>query len=233
MSQRRLPAEIYWRRRLLALAGLILVVWIVLRLVGGGDDEPTAAPKPSATPTASATVAPTSATDGVVDVTLVSSTTACDPEQVRVTPSVRPGQRADGPVDVGLVVSSTARKACTLEPKDAELLAVIDANGTPIWDSTVCKEALLDTPVALSPQWATFVTVEWSGRGSGSRCSAKEGYATPGTYTVQIGTLGGEPGKTTFALEARPTPKPTPKPTKGETSSATPKPPKGTTKPAD
>ncbi|MRK00374.1 hypothetical protein GEV27_02450 [Aeromicrobium sp. S22] len=245
MSQRRLPAEVYWRRRLMVLAALIALVWVVLQLVGG-DDEDKAAPQPKAK--AAATTSPTAAptqekkTNGLVDVALVTATAPCDPELVRITPTVRPDQRAGEPVEIGLVVSSTATTACTLKPADADAIAVITANGTAVWDSTVCKVSPLTKPVALSPGWATMTSVTWTGRGSGSRCTQNEGYATPGKYTVQIGTLGGEPGKTTFTLEARSTPKPAPKATKSTPtpkkssatpSKATPKPPKGTTRPAD
>lgn len=221
-----MPAEVYWRRRLLALAAVIALVWLVLRFVGG-DDEPD--PKPTAKAPVKTTTAPVVAApvNGVVDVTLVSATRGCDPEKIRMTPTVEPGQFAKAPVKIGLVVSSTEKTACTLNPASADMVAVISANKTAIWDSTVCKVDLLDDQVAVSPQWATLVTATWSGRGSGSKCSSKEGYATPGTYTVQIGTLGGEPGKTTFKLERKPEPKPS-KTTSKPSPSA-----KNTTKPND
>ena len=230
MSQRRLPAEIYWRRRLLLLAAVIALVWLALRFVGG-DDDPDA--KPTAKATVATTPAPTQAApvvDGIVRVTLVSASRPCDPEKIRMMPTVQPGQFTKAPVKIGLVVSSTEKTACTLTPADADMVAVISANKTAIWDSTVCKTALLDEPVSVSPQWASLVTATWSGRGSGAKCSSKEGYATPGTYSVQVGTLGGEPGKATFILDRKPAPKPTKTtatPTKPTPSA------KNTTKPAD
>lgn len=216
VSQRRLPAEIYWRRRLLALAAVIALVWVVMQFVGGSDDEPsTAATTPS--PTITTTPAPVVKLNGLVDVSLVTATRACDPQQVRIVPTVKSGQLTKGPVKIGLVVSSTSSQPCSLTPEDAEAIAVISANGTAVWDSTVCKEGLISAPIALSTDWATLATVEWTGRGSGSQCNPNEGFASAGKYTLQIGTLGGEPGKATFTLEARPAPKPT----------------KTTTKPAD
>lgn len=227
-----MSAEVYWRRRLLLLAAAIALVWVVLQ-VTGGDDEPSAKPTPTPSSSATPTVAPTPSAkvNGIVDVSLASSPTACDPEKVRITPTVNPGQLARAAVAIGLVVSSTSTSACTLLPAGADVVAVIAANGTPVWDSTVCQESLLTAPVAISPGWASLVTVRWTGRGSGSNCSSKEGFATPGDYTVQIGTLGGEPGKVSFALSPAPKPaktKPTP-----TTTTPTPKPPKTTTRPAD
>jgi hypothetical protein len=219
VSQRRLPAEIYWQRRLLLLAIVIAVVWAVLQVTGGDDESSSANPSPTPTEatepapgadpaatTATPTVAPVPqvAADGVVDVVVTAAAKRCDPQKIRITPTVRPGQLTKGPVDIGLVVSSTQAAACTLKPDDAEAIAVISANGTAVWDSTVCKSSLLTEPVQVSPQWATLATVQWTGRGSGSNCTSNEGWATPGKYTLQIGTLGGEPGKTTFSLAARP-----------------------------
>jgi hypothetical protein len=227
VSQKRLPAEIYWRRRLILLAALIALGWVVLRLVGGGDEEPQAKVTASPSPTATAKPTVEAPVSGVVEVNLVSASRACDPEQIRMTPTVEPDQYVKGPVRIGLVVSSTEKTACTLTPAVADLVAVISANGTPIWDSTVCKVSLLKDPVSISPQWASLVTATWSGRGSGGSCSSKEGYASPGKYTVQVGTLGGEPGKVSFALDRRPAPKPTkttPTPTPSPTAKNTAKP---------
>lgn len=241
VSQRRLPAGIYWRRRLLLLAVVIAIVWAVLQVRGGGDDEKPAkaaatpskaSSKPSASPTTPA--APKQTVDGLVDVAVVAGTTPCNPEDVRITPSVRPGQLTKGPVDIGLVISSTQTTACTLQPDDADTVAVISANGTPVWDSTVCKTSLLAAPVALSPQWSTLTTVQWTGRGSGSNCTSNQGWATAGRYTLQIGTLGGEPGKTSFSLGARPAPAKTSAPPAAPTTPAPSAPaPTATTPPAD
>lgn len=223
-TQRRLPAEIYWRRRLLTLAVLIAVVWGILHFIGG-DDKPATKPKATATvATTQATVAPV---DGIVKVSLVTASRACDPEKIRITPTVEPGQHTKGSVSIGLVVSSTEATACTLSPTDADLVAVVTANNTAIWDSTVCKTSLLTTPVAISPRWASLVETAWSGRGSGAKCAKKEGYATPGRYVIQAGTLGGEPGKATFTLTAPPKPKDTATPTDKPTAKKTTAKPKG------
>ncbi|MGI9085680.1 MAG: hypothetical protein ACR2FE_10400 [Aeromicrobium sp.] len=200
MSQRRLPAEIYWRRRLLLLAVLILLVWVGLRWWPSGSDE---RPVSAAAPTASPSPKP-APTDGSTTVALSSGGAACKSESIRITPSVSNGQRTRAPVDVELSISSTSKKPCTFTAKSSDLLAVISAGKTAIWDSTVCKAVLLKDAVDLSPGWSTVAQVEWSARGSGPACSPKEGWATPGRYTIQIGTLGGEPGKTKFTLTPPP-----------------------------
>lgn len=216
--QTTLPAAVYWRRRLLVLAGAIAFIWIVVSLwpSGGGSDN-TTKPTPTAAATGTELAAEEPTVDnGPVDVRLTSGSAACDPTKVRVTPTVRAGQRSQAAVEIGLVMSTTAEKSCTLSPQDADLIAVISANKKPVWDSTVCKQSLLAEPVKLTARWATVVLTEWSGRGSGTNCSKKIGWAPGGDYTVQAGTLGGEPGKVTFKLE-KAAPEPTPTPTKKDT----------------
>ena len=132
-------------------------------------------------------------------------------------PDLRSGEdprHADGEVwsadqgagDIGLVVSSTETKACTLTPEAADLLVVISANKVAVWDSTVCKTSLLTTPVAISAGWATLAQATWSGRGSGNKCSTKEGFATPGKYTIQAGRSAANPARR--RSRSKPAPKP-------------------------
>ena len=204
-QQRRLPAEIYWRRRLVLLAVLILIAWLSLQFWPGADDDERPVSAPVTTATSSPTPAPAPA-DGTTTVALAAGSKVCDPESVRITPSVPDGQKTRGSVDIDLTISSTSKTSCTFNESTSDLLVVISAGKTAIWDSTVCKTPLITEDVTLSPGWSTVVPVEWSGRGSGPACSKKEGWATPGTYKVEIGTLGGEPGKTKFTLTPAPKP---------------------------
>ena len=207
----QLPAAIYWRRRLLVLAGLIGFIWIITALWpgGGSSGERPDEAKPTGTASTEPVDQEPTTENGPVDVRLTSGKAACDPTNVRVTPTVRSGQRSRQPVEIGLVMSTTAKKSCTLSVKDADLIAIISANKKPVWDSTVCKQSLLSEPVELTARWSTLVLTEWSGRGSGTNCSKKVGWAPGGDYTVEAGTLGGEPGKVTFSLKkAEPSPKP-------------------------
>lgn len=207
-----MPAEIYWRRRLLVLAVLIALVWVGLRFFGGEDmvDAPVATPVATAT-TATTSAAPATPANGDMRVSLETGTAKCDPEKVRVSPAVKGGQHVREKVKVAMSVSTTEKKPCVVDPKSADLLVVISANKSPVWDSYVCKTALLTKPVEVSPQWATVVETTWSGRGSGRNCSPDEGFASPGTYVIKAATLGGEPGQATFRLTTKPKPKPTEK----------------------
>ena len=191
---------------------LVLLVLLVLRLVSGGG-EPEAAPKPtpSADPTTETTAEPTRGPteglpDGTVPVSLSAATGSCDPESVRISPTVPPDQTAGGPVRIDLAVSSSTAKPCTLEAAEADLVTVIARDGSPVYDSTSCRVSLLSTPITLNPQWVTVTSVAWNGRTSGATCSDAEALVPDGSYSLQLGTLGGEPGETTFTLAPAPPP---------------------------
>lgn len=204
-----MSAAIYWRRRLVLLAMLLAGVWLVLRFTGG-DDAPKPDPAATAAPMPAPAVVPA---NGALEVALAADSRECDPEKVRITPSIPSDQPSGEAVTIDLVVSSTEKGSCTLKPSDADLIAVISANGNPVFDSTLCTSSLLTEDVQLAGGgWATIAPTTWSGRGSGRSCARTEKFAGPGRYTVQIGTLGGEPGKASFALKNKPKPKPSPSP---------------------
>lgn len=192
-----MPAAVYWRRRLIAVAVALVLVWVVLRVIGG-DDQSAAESDIPAAPAPPPAIVPT---NGTFEVAFALAASACDPQQVRVTPTIPGGQPAGGSVTINLVVSSTGSAPCTLQPADAGLIAVISANGTPLWDSTLCSASLLLKPVQLAGGgWAAVTSTVWSGRVSGASCASSESFVGPGRYSVQVGTLGGEPGKTSFEL---------------------------------
>ncbi|SKB05832.1 hypothetical protein [Aeromicrobium choanae] len=227
MSNGRVGRDVYWRRRLLVLAALLAIAWGVVQVVGGtrGDDaKDTAATEPTPTPTASTAPATAAPTDQVA-VAIETDAKPCEPDNVRIVPSVPGGQFAGGPVRIDLMLTALDGTACTFRPSASELLAVVDTQRAPIYDSSVCRAAFFDEAVAVPAGWSTVAPVEWNGRGSGSGCGSSEGFAPPGTYTLKIGTYGGEPGEATFKLARRapetpetkataaPAKKPTPKPT--------------------
>lgn len=214
-----MPPAIYWRRRLLLLAVVIALVWVGWQTVGwadSGEGEATpATPSPSSSSTESpGSDEPSAEPADVVPVSVPAAEGACNPENVRIAPSVKNGQHAGGDVTVELLLSTVDGKGCVLDPADAELLVVIASGDSPLYDSAGCEQSLLTDPVAIPSGWATQESITWNGRRSGGSCGDGEEQVGEGEYTAQIGTLGGEPGETAFQLAA---PKP-PEPEKSEKS---------------
>jgi len=234
VSNGQVGRDVYWRRRLVALAVLIAIVWGAIQLVDmirGDDDTSRAEPSPATPTSAAPTTPPTTAPPAdQIPVAIETDAAACKPDNVRIVPSIPTGQEAGAPVSIDLMITALDGKACTFRPSSDELLAVVDTQRAPIYDSSVCRAAFFDQAVAVPAGWGTVTTVEWNGRGSGTGCGTSEGFAPAGTYTLKIGTYGGEPGEATFKLAARapetpaPTTAPSAKPSSAPTSAPSAKP---------
>lgn len=241
MSSPQLGRDVYWRRRLLVLAVLIAIVWGIVQLVGlftGSSKDENKVTQPDATPTVSAptTSGPTSAQEQSespapvielgtqVPLALTTSSTACEPENIRTVAMIPEEQQAGGPVAVELLISTLDSTACTFTPSKKDLLVVIEANDKAVYDSNVCKESFLANPVVIAQGFGTLVRTTWSGRGSGKACSPAEGFVHGGKFTLKVSAYGGEPDQTEFALAAAPKPTPTPTPSASNSPGATPAP---------
>lgn len=241
VSSPQFSRDVYWRRRLFVLAALIALVWGIVQIAGllkrsepenSGANPPGAATK-SAAPSPTG---PTPAGDSdeeqtpviepgqQVPLALKTSDVECEPENIRTVAMVPEDQQAGGPVNVELLISTLDSSACTFAPARRDLLVVIEANDKPIYDSTVCKESFLATPVVIAEGFGTLVRTTWSGRGSGKACSPVEGFVHGGKFVLKASAFGGEPDQTRFALAAAPKPTPTPTPTNTDATEPTPKP---------
>lgn len=214
MVSTAVPRAIYWRRRLLLLAVVILIAWVAVEFWPQGDDgEPAATPSPSTTasaptppppsPTAPPTTPPEQSTKSV---TLTGGGKACDSQKVRMSAFVADGQPAQQPVNVDLTIATTAKRACIFKPKTYDPLAVVSRDGKRVWDSSVCKQPVASAALELVPGWSTVVRIPWMPRKSGQSCEGTEAWLPAGAYTLEVGTLGGEPGKASFELAAPPAP---------------------------
>jgi hypothetical protein len=195
-------------------AALILLVWVALQL-WPEEEQPTPTAQPAAQPSAKATPTPAPITptptppaQPTTTVTLAGGGKTCDPELIRMAASVADGQLAQQPVEVDLSISTSAKAPCVFKPKTYDPLAVVSRGDKRVWDSSACDAPVAAGSVQLTPGWSTVVQVPWMPRRSGKACAATEPWLAAGSYTLEIGTLGGEPGKATFTLAAPPPPPP-------------------------
>ena len=188
-----LPPGIYWRRRLLTLAGVLLVLLVLTRACGS-DGAPTgvgpspspssAAPTggtptstPTARPTRSATATPTpAATPGG----------PCRPADLAVNARAdaqryAPGQR---PVlTIGIVNEGAA--PCTFDVGQANREIRVTSGNDRVWSSDDCSPGGQPQVVTLRPGGpATTFSVTWSRTRSAPGCPGERREAPPGTYRV-------------------------------------------------
>ncbi|MGH3358772.1 MAG: hypothetical protein ACRDO7_08205 [Nocardioidaceae bacterium] len=227
----RAPAGIYWRRRLLLVAVVLLATAGAVKVLGGSGDDSGAvasssAPEPETGGTGDADAksdddsnakrAPKPDRDdtstvrsGERDVTVrMPQGASCDPASVSVRPSVRPDAHAGGPVTIRLGLSTDEDTSCVLSLAEQTPLISIAADGELVWMSERCDDLVQVDSVRLEPNWLTYVDARWSGRSSRQTCGENADFAASGEYTVQAALLGGEPTKSTISLAQKPEEKP-------------------------
>jgi hypothetical protein len=211
-----LPASVYWRRRALAFAGVIVLLllgWAILP--GGGNDQPrdTAAAAgspsptvPNAAPTELTATAPTDdpgpPADGggaaVPPTTAPTTPTpspppapkACADAALRLTVAPRQPAYTVGQTPVlDLRVRNVSTLACVRDLGAALQEIMLYRGSQRLWSSNDCyPEGERDSQV-LRPGAVESFSVTWSGLGSRPRCAGPRTRVGAGSYTL-VGRLG-------------------------------------------
>lgn len=183
-----LPPGVYWRRRLVTLGVVVLVLFVLLRACGS-DGGGTARVEPSETPSASATAArPTTSASArpTAAATSAAAVGPCPDTAIEVT------ARADGqtypPSRRPILTIGVANKgtvACTRDVGQAAREIVVTSGNDRVWSSDDCSPGGGAQVVTLQPGAAPLTfSVTWSRKRSESGCPAGTETAGPGTYRV-------------------------------------------------
>lgn len=229
--RRRLPARVYWFRRIMVLAIAFGLVFGIGRLLSGGS---AGSPKPSAQPAAaeeSATGSPTAvstadaaangpkaAKKSQVVVPLAIPSGPCQDSDVRVKPSMQANAYAGGNVRLTLEMSTVESPACTWQVSADTVAVKLTSGRDRIWSTQDCRAAVPGKQVVLRSSQPTLVDVTWSGRRSDADCSRTTQWAEPGYYYVSAAAMGSDPESEQFHLlppapvTITPTPTPSPQP---------------------
>lgn len=178
-----LPAQTYWRRRVVVLLALVAVLLVAaLPLLTGGDEPdrlatdaaPSASPDPSPSPTPSAVPEP--CPDGALEVVADS-----DAESYRV------GARAA----LTLTVRNTGAVACRRELGQGAVELVVTSGEDRIWSSDDCAPGGPPGEILLEPDAVETARASWQTVRSAPGCPADQPQVQPGTYrvTARVGEL--------------------------------------------
>lgn len=225
-----LPARVYWTRRLVLLAVVLVLVTGFARILGGssdgsdnGDKATTAGSTTTSSPTEST---PTETVkkkrkkkpQTPTEPPLAEPTGVCDSSDIVGTPVVAEAQGdTNVPITVNLRTVETA--ACTWTVSPETLTVSITSGDDAIWSSRECPTSIPAQDVVVRQAVDAPIVVTWEGaRRSDEGCTAQREWALPGFYHVEAAALGGEPTDIQFELVVRPsavitktiTPKPDP-----------------------
>jgi hypothetical protein len=203
----RLPARVYWRRRLVVLIVLIAVLagggWLAVRLLDPPGEGSTASgagasSRPVPTP-ALEQVLPSLASVRTPDTAPGMPTT-----EVRRTPAPpTPGGpctdemmelnvRAPTRVPVAstptleIVVRNVSEAPCVRRlDKDLQELVLFDADGDRVWGSNDCRPEQGDRSATLVPREGVALEVVWSGLTSRPGCAGERAAPAAGVYVLR------------------------------------------------
>lgn len=211
----KLPARVYWVRRLMLLTVTLLMVVGVHRLLtfDGSDQQgsPQAASvvgAPFELPTLA--VSPSTSPGMLIKsprrkVRLPQPQGSCDPADVTVTPIIEAAHVAR-PVQIILELTTTESPACTFDVSGASVAVNVSmATGARelLWTTQDCPAALPEATVVARREVPGRAVAEWDGRRSDDRCSLLGEWVLPGDYLVEAVALGGtETGSQDFTMKS-------------------------------
>ena len=190
-----LPASVYWFRRGLVLAVVVVLVFLISRLFsGGGDAQNTAAtdpqPNPTGAPPASAPSTSPSTTATRTPTPKPTKTTppadlACKGSDISI--DALPGNRkiVSGSVLNFVIQLTPVDDECKAMISDDKLTVTVTSGNDLIWSTSQCSKAIQSATLVVAKGKQAAVTVPWNGHRSGPGCLPGQPVAKPGTYVVK------------------------------------------------
>ncbi len=181
------PASVYWRRRIVVILGVLVVLALLWWLISlGGSSAPvasstspapsptmtTAAPSPSGSPSASPSASVSGAPCLDSDIT-VTVTTAQQTYPV------------GGPVEFVMKISNTGTTACARDVGPAANTFTVTSGGFDVWSSDACTDPGESQEEEIPAGEAFAVKGTWDGTVTANGCGASATPAQAGAYQVE------------------------------------------------
>lgn len=188
------PPGVYWRRRILLGAGVLVILLLIGRACDGNaqtDGQPatpgltaSSTPSPSATAIPATTpLAPTPTVQPSSSAPAVAGQTCAD-AQVRVYVTAEEEQNpVGGPARVRFVVATTSATPCLRDVGRVRNEVQVRSGNRRIWSSDDCAPGGASTLREISRTTPFAVTVEWKGQISKPGCPKGQPAAPAGSYS--------------------------------------------------
>lgn len=213
----RLPASVYWRRRLAVLSIVLLLIVGISRFFFSGSDgaDDTATPVADE-PTATVTVTPTPTAKPSQEAGNAGGdnkpkkpkssappepTGECSPSDIIVEPAVTDGYSYDN-VTIPLQLRTVKASACTWKlSADALQVRISQKGGDLVWSTVDCPKAVPTKEIVVRRDVVTTLPLTWTGRRVvAGECTGHGPWVKPNFFVIVAAALGGEPSSATFGL---------------------------------
>jgi hypothetical protein len=183
-----LPPEVYWRRRLVIIGGLlllILVLWFLVTSPSGDNDTSTAGdatPSPTASPTTTATAAEALAvgrecTEGDLEITTTPNPFTFD---------------SDSLPSFDVAIEHVGDSPCLLQTAHEDSALLITSGSDRIWSSADCptQSPINDREFLLEAGQEEDFQVTWPRTRSAPECATVTAEPAPGFYLADLSLQG-------------------------------------------
>ncbi|MDQ2837753.1 MAG: hypothetical protein M3Y42_14475 [Actinomycetota bacterium] len=203
-----LAPSVYWRRRILILAAVLLAVVSAYAVFfrSGGDQAPTSnrafiSPGSSATPSTGGVNSTTASTPNTTAASTASGPKACTASQLAIAAaSDAKSYPAGAKPKVALLVTNRGPAPCVQDLSDTQIELRIYNGSARVWGSHDCLVQPGSSPSTLPVGSQIRREVEWSGLSSRPGCTGVRTRVSAGTYTLSAYLAGHEGTTVTFSL---------------------------------
>ena len=171
------PVGVYWRRRLIAVGLVILMLFVITRCTGGGAKKKASNSKPTVTTSSSP-----SARAATQPPTTTTTTAACQTNDLKVSADADGADySASQNPKITISITNNGSQPCLLDTSKRSL--TISSGGDLWYSSAACPSGTQDKPT-LAPKQVLKSSYTWNRKRLATSCTPGE-TAPTGTYLAQ------------------------------------------------
>jgi hypothetical protein len=194
------PTSVYWRRRILVMSVvLVLVIGLVWLVWPKGSSQTESAPiQPTDSAVgSSASVAPVDSAAPTAAGSAASASAApgqCATAQLQVTLSGYEKLAAGATQPFKTSITNASSGSCILAVSATNFSLTVTSGSDRIWSTGDCAKWVPSKTVTLKPQASTELDITWPGTRSKATCGTTKGALGAGTYVAKATLTGAQPG---------------------------------------
>lgn len=177
-----LPTSVYWRRRLLIVAAVLLAALTVYVVFMSGDNKKTSGRPTGGAPStdAASSTSPTPAGTSVAPV-------SCVPSVLKVAAVTQAGgYRVGQQPNLAIEVTNTGTAPCIANLSDSQIELIVFNGASRVWGSHDCQVEPGTSPVTLMARKPVRRSIQWTGLSSRPECAGSRQRVGAGVYTLRV-----------------------------------------------